>query len=427
MNDSPAVLSASLTAASVPDAGVVRGPAAAAGGKLAAILALDDFQRACRGSLPRMIYQYVAGGVETGSAMRNGQASYEDYGFTPRALIDTSRRHARTALFGQTYDAPFAIGPLGGAAFVAYRADIALARAARSSNIPMILSASSLIRLEDVIAANPNAWFQAYLAGDFTRIDRMLDRVEAAGYRNLVVTVDTPILGNREHNIRSGFSMPIRLTPKVMVQSATHPRWLLGVVGRTFLRHGSPHFENTEAERGPPMMSRALRNTVARDQLSWRHIEHIRKRWRGPLVIKGLISPRDTILARESGADGIILSNHGGRQLDHAMAPLRVLPEVAAHKGAMKVIVDGGIRRGTDVLKALALGADFTLLGRPFLFAASYAGQAGVERAVAILTEEIRRDMALLGVNTVTELDTSFVCDARPGVVVAPTGASGRA
>lgn len=373
------------------------------------VLALNDFERKVRPRLPKMIYQYVAGAVETASSMNNGIDGYRRYGFTPRALTDTSARTARTELFGQTYDAPFAIGPLGGAAFVAYRADLALAKAARTANIPMILSASSLIRLEDVIAANPNAWFQAYLAGDAGRINRMLDRVEAAGYRNLVVTIDTPILGNREHNIRSGFSMPIRITPRVMLQSATHPRWLLGTVGRTFAFHGAPHFENTEAERGPPMMSRTLRNTVARDKLTWDHLDLIRKRWKGPMIVKGVISPRDAGLCREHGADGIILSNHGGRQLDHAVGPLDILPEIADRKGAMKVIVDGGIRRGTDVLKAMALGADFTLLGRPFLFAAAYGGAPAVEHCARILREEVLRNMAMLGLNHPSDIDSSFV------------------
>lgn len=384
-------------------------PADATPSFLRDVLALSDFERKVRPRLPNMIYQYVAGAVETSSAMRNGLDAYCRYGFTPHALTDTSARSTTTELFGQTYNAPFAIGPLGGAAFVAYRADLALTNAAKAANIPMILSASSLIKLEDVIAANPNAWFQAYLAGDEQRIDRMLNRVEAAGYRNLVVTIDTPILGNREHNIRSGFSMPIRMTPRVMIQSALHPRWLLGTVARTFMFHGAPHFENTEAERGPPMMSRTLRNTVARDKLAWKHIEQIRRRWNGPMIVKGVISPRDAALCREHGADGIILSNHGGRQLDHAVGPLDILPEVAAEKGNMKVIVDGGIRRGTDVLKAIALGADFTLLGRPFLFAAALGGKTAVEHAIKILREEISRDMALLGVNSPSEIDSSFI------------------
>jgi L-lactate dehydrogenase (cytochrome) len=294
---------------------------------------------------------------------------------------------------------------LGGAAFIGYRADLVLAEAARLANIPMTLSASALITLEDVHAQNKDAWFQAYLAGDQTRIDALVDRAAKAGYGTLVVTADTPILGNREHNTRSGFSMPIRITPKVALQSALHPRWLLGVVAQTFWRHGPPHFENMEALRGPPMMSQqSLRNTTARDKLAWKHVEAIRARWKGNLLIKGLLAPEDARLARECGADGVVLSSHGGRQLDYAVAPLDVLPEIATAKGAMKIIIDSGIRRGTDVLKALALGADFVFVGRPFLYAAAIGGLPGVQHAIRILQDEIDRDMALIGANRLTEI-----------------------
>lgn len=369
------------------------------------LLALDDFERHARRLLPPMIFQYVAGAVETEAALRGNRAAYGDYALVPRLMVDTSARDTATTLFGTRYATPFGVGPLGGAAFVAYRGDLVLAEAAARMNVPMILSASALIRLEDVQARNPAAWFQAYLAGDLARIDPLVDRVAAAGFTTLVVTADTPVLGNREHNTRSGFSMPIRVTPKVALQSALHPRWLLGVVARTFLRHGAPHFENMEARRGPPMLSRnALRNTTARDALTWRHLEAIRRRWKGTLVVKGLLAPADVAMARDCGADGVILSNHGGRQLDHAVAPLDVLPEIAAHKGGLTVIVDSGIRRGTDVLKALALGADFVLLGRPFLYAAAIGGVPGVVHAMMILKEEINRDMALVGASRLGEL-----------------------
>jgi len=380
------------------------------------LLALDDFERHARRLLPPMIFHYVAGGVETGAALRGSREAYAGYKLVPRMLRDVSGRDQGVTLFGRRYDAPFGIPPLGGSAFVAYRGDLVLAEAAQRQSLPLILSASALISLEDVHACNPDAWFQAYLPGNQERIDRLVRRVDAAGYRVLVVTADTPMLGNREHNIRTGFSMPIRVTPRVLWQSVTHPRWALGVVARTFLRHGAPHFENTEAERGPPMMSgNAVRNTIARDKLSWRNVEAIRRQWAGPLVIKGLLSPADARLAREMGADGVILSNHGGRQLDHTVAPLDVLPEVAAEKGGMVVIVDSGIRRGTDVLKAMALGADFTFVGRPMLFAAALGGVAGVEHAIRLLREEIDRDMAMLGIRTIGELTPELLRPAGPG------------
>ncbi len=369
------------------------------------LLALDDFQRHAKRHLPPMVYQYVAGAVETSTALRANAAAYTRWSFLPRRMVDTSARSAATTLFGKTYDVPFGIAPLGGAAFVAYRGDLRLAEAARQMNMPMILSASSLIKLEDVHARNPDAWFQAYLPGDQLRIDRLVDRVAAAGFGTLVVTADTPVLGNREHNTRSGFSMPMRVTPKVAWQSATHPRWLLGTVAQTFYRHGPPHFENMEADRGPPMLSRnALRNTTARDKLSWANLQAIRRRWTGTLLVKGLTAPADVAIARACGADGVILSTHGGRQLDYDVPPLEVLPEIAAQKAGMTVIVDSGIRRGTDVLKALALGADFVFLGRPFLFAAAIGGAPGVVHAARILKEEVERDMALIGVNRLSEL-----------------------
>ena len=373
------------------------------------LLALEDFERHARKRLPDMIYQYVKGGVETGRGLAAAYEAYQQYVFVPRMFRDVSGRDQRVNLLGQDWSHPFGVAPLGGASFVSYRADVMLAKAARAMNVPMILSASSLISLEDVIAANPDAWFQAYLAGDQPRIDRLVERVEQAGYKTLVVTGDTPMLGNREHNTRSGFSMPIKITPKVIWQSATSPRWLLGTVGQTYLRHGAPHFENTDAERGPPMMSSKVRNTNARDKLSWTHIEAIRKKWKGNLVIKGLMSPDDAFIARDLGADAVILSNHGGRQLDYTVPPLHTLPEIAAAKGDMKVIIDSGIRRGTDVLKALALGADFVFLGRPFLYGSVIGAQAGIEHAMHILRDEIDRDMALVGVRHPGDLDTRFL------------------
>lgn len=369
------------------------------------LLALDDFERHARRHLPPMVFQYVAGAVETGSSLRASRDAYRKWALVPRRMVDTAARTTGTTLFGQSYDVPFGIAPLGGAAFVAYRGDLRLAEAARTMRMPMILSASSLIRLEDVYAENPDAWFQAYLPGDQTRIDRLTDRVAGAGFRTLVVTADTPVLGNREHNTRSGFSMPMRVTPKVAWQSATHPHWLLGTVARTFLRHGAPHFENMEAGRGPAMLSRnALRNTTARDRLSWDNLRAIRARWTGTLVVKGLTSPADVEIARDCGADGVILSTHGGRQLDYDVPPLEVLPRIAERKGDLTVIVDSGIRRGTDILKALALGADFVLLGRPFLFAAAIGGTPGILHAARLLKEELGRNMALVGVNRLSEL-----------------------
>jgi L-lactate dehydrogenase (cytochrome) len=190
----------------------------------------------------------------------------------------------------------------------------------------------------------------------------------------------------------------------------THPDWLLGTWARTVVNHGMPHFENMDAVRGPPALSKNLmRNIGKRDQLAWKHVELIRRRWKGKLVVKGLISPADARIARESGVDGVIVSNHGGRQLDCTVSSLRTLPEISGQANGMTVMLDGGIRRGTDVLKALALGAHFVFIGRPLLFAAVAAGEAGVRRALTLLRDEIDRDMALLGIRSIGEVSSDLV------------------
>jgi L-lactate dehydrogenase (cytochrome) len=357
-----------------------------------------------------MIYGFIAGAVETDAALRDNRRAFDEYGFVPRVLNDVSSRNQMTTLFGVTYAAPFGIPPFGSAALCAYRGDIVLARAAAAANVPMILSAASLIKLEDVRRANPAAWYQAYLAGDASRIEPLVDRVAAAGYDTFVVTADVPVSSNREHNIRTGFQVPLLITPRVAWDVATHPHWLLGTWMRTLKNHGMPHFENMDATRGPPVLSKNLvRNIGNRDQLAWKHVELIRRRWKGKLVVKGLIAPQDARIARECGVDGVMVSNHGGRQLDHTVSPLRTLPEIAAEAKGMTVMLDGGVRRGTDVLKALALGAQFVFVGRPLLFAAVAAGESGVQRALTLLKDEVDRDMALLGVRSIAEVTPDLV------------------
>ena len=394
---------------SPPPATVTRAPRAVPR-SLRRYLALDDFEPIARRRLPKMLYGYIAGATETDAALRDNRRAFEEVGFVPRVLNDVSGREQTTKLFGKTYASPFGIPPMGSAALCAYRGDVVLARAAASANVPMILSASSLITLEDVRRENPDAWYQAYLAGEPSRIEPLVDRVAAAGYETFVVTADVPVPSNREKNIRNGFQVPLAITPRVAWDTITHPDWLFGTWARTLMNYGMPHFENMDAMRGPPVLSKNLmRNIGHRDQLAWKHVELIRRRWKGKLVVKGLIAPADARIARESGVDGVIVSNHGGRQLDGTVSALRTLPEIAAEAGPMTVMMDGGIRRGTDVIKALALGAHFVFVGRPFLFAAVAAGEPGVQRAVTLLRDEIDRDMALLGVRSVSEITAELV------------------
>jgi L-lactate dehydrogenase (cytochrome) len=373
-------------------------------------LALADFEAAARARLPRMLYGFISGATETDAALRDNRRAFEEYGFVPRVLNDVSSRNQTTTLFGKTYAAPFGIPPFGSAALIAYRGDEVLARAAAAMNVPMILSAASLIKLEDVKRANPNAWYQAYIPGDPARIEPLVDRVAAAGYDTFVVTADVPVPANRENNIRNGFQVPLVITPQVAFDIATHPRWFLGTWLRTLSNHGMPHFENMDATRGPPVLSKNLmRNIGHRDQLAWKHIELIRRRWKGKLLVKGLIAPQDARIARECGADGVMVSNHGGRQLDCTVSPLRTLPEIAAEAQGMTVILDGGVRRGTDVLKALALGARAVLAGRPPLWGLAAQGESGALRVLEILREEIELGLTLLGCPTPEHVTAAHV------------------
>jgi L-lactate dehydrogenase (cytochrome) len=325
------VLDKSTTLTAPPPATVTRAQSAVPRA-LKRYLALDDFEPTARRLIPKFLYGYISGGAETDASVRDNRKSFDEYGFVPRVLNDVSGRNQTTTLFGKTYASPFGIPPMGSSALCAYRGDIVLTRAAAAANVPMILSASSLITLEDVRRENQQAWYQAYLAGVPERIEPLVDRVAAAGYDTFVVTADVPVPPNRENNIRNGFQVPLAITPRVAWDTVTHPHWLFGTWARTLMNHGMPHFENMDAQRGPPVMSKNLmRNIGHRDQLAWKHVELIRRRWKGKLVVKGLIAPEDARIARESGVDGVMISNHAGRQLDYTVSALRTLPEIAAH------------------------------------------------------------------------------------------------
>jgi L-lactate dehydrogenase (cytochrome) len=237
---------------------------------LRSILALEDLEPAARRRLPRPVFAYVSGAVETNAAWRDNRAAFDEWGFVPRILVDVSKRSTAARLFGETYAQPFGIAPMGIAALSAYRGDVVLAMGAAAENIPMIMSGSSLIRLEEVAKANPRAWFQAYLPGEERRFAPLIDRVAAAGFPTLVVTVDVAVLSNRENNIRAGFSTPLRPSLRLAWDGVTHPRWLFGNALRTIARHGMPHFENSFAERGAPILARNVE--LLRDALGIREI-----------------------------------------------------------------------------------------------------------------------------------------------------------
>jgi L-lactate dehydrogenase (cytochrome) len=387
-------------------------PVAATSRALRKILSLEDLEAAARRHLPRPIFGYVSGGSENNASRTDNRAVFDEIAFVPRVLVNVAARTQKASLFGHSYDMPFGLAPMGGTSLAAYQGDLVFARTAAALNIPMIQSGASLTPLEKVKEAGRTSWFQAYLPGEHNAITALVERVARAGFETLVLTVDVPVPANRENNVRNGYNAPLRPTLRMAWDCSLRPRWLLGTFLRTLVNQGMPHYENM----GPrtPLMSRtAVRDRARRDHLNWEHVELMRRLWKGNLVLKGVLDRQDARIARESGVDGVMVSNHGGRQLDGTTAPLRVLPEIAAEAGRMTVMLDSGLRRGTDVLKALALGAQFVFIGRPFLYAAAIAGDAGLQHAVRLLREEISRDMAMLGITTLAEMTRERLMPAK--------------
>lgn len=359
---------------------------------------LHDFQAAARKQLPRSLYAYICNGAEDEVTLRRNRQAFEQYELLPRMLVDVSGRSQATEVFGVRYASPFGISPVGLGALYSFDGDIQLAQAARRNHIPYVLSGASLTRLERVAQAAPDMWFQAYLPGDEAEISRLLQRVAAAGIQTLVITVDLPVSVNPDRYVRHGFSSPLRPSLDLLWQGLTRPGWTLGTFARTLLTHGMPHLENWRADRGNPVLSASLQKDVKnRDNFTWDHIRLARQHWAGNLVIKGLMCAQDAVLAREAGANGVIVSNHGGRQADGVPATLDVLAEVVAAVPDLVVMLDSGMRRGADVLKALGLGARCVFAGRPFNLALAAGGAAGVERAIALLRGEVDRTMAHIG------------------------------
>jgi L-lactate dehydrogenase (cytochrome) len=377
------------------------------------VFSFDDLPARARKRLPVRIFGFVEGGVETNAARDANRAAFNAWWFRPRVLVNTVSRSLGTSLFGVDYAAPFGIAPMGATSLIAFECERVLAEAAAEANIPFILSGSSLMALEAILKANPRAWFQAYIPGDRSRIGPLIDRVGRAGYGTLVVTVDVPVGGNRENNARNGFMLPLRPSLSLAWDGISHPHWLLSNLVRTLLTRGMPHFENVDAVRGAPVISaHAERSFGRRDALNWDDIAWIREHWQGKLVLKGVLAPGDAEMAARLGADGIIVSNHGGRQLDAAMPSLAALPDVRAASGGMVIMLDSGVRRGTDVLKAMALGAASVFVGRPFLYAAAIAGKHGVRHAISLLSLEIDRSMAMLGCTRLDEVGPSYLAPA---------------
>ena len=371
---------------------------------------MEDLDPLAQSYLPQALWEFGSVGVEDNLSRNANRDAFNDIWLQPRVLNNVSNRTIRHSLFNKNYSAPFGIAPMGASAMFGFEADLNFARAAKKENIPFVVSGSALVPIEKITAVNPEVWFQAYVDADRCSIGILTDRIWNAGIRNLVITVDVPVPGNRAATLRKGFEYPIRPNFNMAVDALTHPSWLIKTFFRTLLSSGLPHIENYGPTRGIPIISLgASQRKHVRDGLNWEDIQWLRERWKGRLMIKGVLSAEDAKIANSIGLDGIFVSNHGGRQLDTAVAPLKVLASIVAEKGNMAVFFDGGIRRGTDVIKALAVGADFIFVGRPFLYAAALYEEAGVTHVINLLSEEIDRNVALLGCSNLNELASRII------------------
>ncbi|MFM9925950.1 alpha-hydroxy acid oxidase [Variovorax sp. H27-G14] len=376
-----------------------------------ALLNVEDYRRRARRVLPRLVFDYVDGGAEDERCLRRNRDALEALPLIPECLRDTSAMDIGIDLFGRRWNAPFAIAPIGLAGLVRPGADAMLASAAQAARVPFILSTASNTRIEDVRAAAPDAtlWMQLYVMGERAIAERIVRRARAAGFQALMLTVDVPVSGLRERDLRHGFRVPMRLTPSTVFDMARHPGWLLRLA-----RTGMPTFANllpeddeapVSAQTQAALLSRTMDRTLNWDSIGW-----LRKLWDGPLLIKGLLGAEDAKRAVQHGADGIVVSNHGGRQLDAAPASVSALPAIVdAVGGRMPVLVDGGIRRGSDVVKALALGAQAVLLGRAPVYGVACDGMQGALSVLQLMAQETERTMTLMGASRVRELGPRHV------------------
>ncbi|HYL02721.1 MAG TPA: alpha-hydroxy acid oxidase [Steroidobacteraceae bacterium] len=379
-------------------------------GPLSRVLNIADLRELARRRVPGFAFEYVEGGAEDESTLRGNREALARLRLVPQTLIDTSGRHLRTTIIGRAAEAPLVIAPTGLNNLLHPLGDIALARAAARRGIPFTLSTFSTTRLEDVATrAGGRLWMQLYVLKDRAIARDIMQRAGAAGYEALVFTTDANVFGSREWDQRS-YRAPGRPTLRTALDALRHPRWLTEVL----LRNGIPRFRNVESFL-PPGAGSAVGGSTIIPQLfaptiTWDDIAWIRQYWRGKLLLKGVLTAADAERAAELGCDGIMLTNHGGRQLDYCVAPIDMLPEIAAAVGArLPILIDSGFRRGTDVAKALALGAEAVMLGRATLYGLGAAGEAGVERALDIVTAELDRVLGQLGCNSVAELGPRHV------------------
>lgn len=378
------------------------------GGSRAA-LTVDDFRDRARHRLPRMVFEFVDGGAEDEVTLRANREAFAELTFRPRVLVDVQHRPLAVTVLGQPLAMPVILAPTGLMRMVHPDGELGSAVAAYRSGVVSVVSSGSSVSLEDVArAAGAPQWFQLYPWGDRVAVERLVGRAKDAGYTVLVVTADVPVLGSRERDLRNGLTVPPRVSPRTGWDVMSHPRWLAGL-----LTHPKPGFANfDEIEAGGRGTSGLARYTsgLLNPGHTWADLEWMVRSWDGPVVLKGVMSGPDARRAADAGCRGVVVSNHGGRQGDGVPASLHVLDEVVAEVGdQVDVLLDGGVRRGGDVLKALSLGARACLVGRPWVYGLAVDGTAGVSRVLEILRDEMDRTLALIGRPGVAALDRTAV------------------
>lgn len=360
--------------------------------------------------LPRAVFDFFDGGAEDEVTLRRNRQAFDAIEFAPRVMVDVSQRRQDVAVLGKPARSPMIVAPTGLASLGWPRADVALARAAGEAGVPFVISTASSVRLEDIVRAAPHTrtWFQLYVYRDRALTRSLVQRARAAGCEALVLTADVPVFGQRERDVRNRLSVPLRPSARLLWDAVRCPRWTWGI-----LRHGVPRLENfvdraAGLDNIGSLASYVAANTDA--SVSWQDLAALREAWPGPIVLKGVLSAADAQRAVQEGFDALAVSNHGGRQLDHAPAAIDVLPEiVAAVDGRAEVFVDGGVRRGSDVAKALCLGARAVMCGRATLFGVAAGGQAGAEHALQLLRSELDRTLGLLGCPSADALTRAFL------------------
>ncbi|MBA2962013.1 MULTISPECIES: alpha-hydroxy acid oxidase [Ramlibacter] len=386
---------------------------------------LEDLRTLARRKLPRIAFDFIDGGADDERCLARNREAFARHQLVPRYLRDVSRRDQSSVLFGRSYASPFGISPTGLAGLWRPGADLMQAQAARDANVPFLLSSSSNDALEEVVAAAPqHTWFQMYCTSDERINADFVRRSTEARVPVLVVTVDIPVNSNRERNRRNGFSRPFRMTPAVVLEAMGHPAWVL-----RYLRTGGiPMMRNWQPYAGEGATAAQVADLFGTltpaPMVNWDTIRHIRSAWKGPLLLKGILHPQDAREAQRLGVDGLVVSNHGGRQLDAAPSPLDMLPRIRAAVGpGMTLILDSGVRRGSDVVIARCLGADACIFGRPVLYGVAAAGPAGAARAIQIIRGEIDMVLAQIGCRSFADLDGSYLVAGLQDPVGAPAPA----